>query len=262
MAEDKRKRGHKPVRKLVEAASNVLLAARPCWAMSPIVVSRLLPARRLFDIVIFDEASQVEPVDAMTSIMRGSQVVVAGDDKQLPPTDYFRSLAAGGRSRTRRDDTPAPPRSATSSRPTPRDLVPTCGYAGTTAAGTSGSSPFPTTNTYDNELTTVPGRDFEGPLQPHVVSGAARPGRGAGWPRSRGRWAQVAHAADRPDESLGVITTNIKHKERIDTALAGAVAEHPALDYFCARMNGPRRRLFVKNIDRVQGDERDVMILT
>lgn len=68
MGEANRKRGHIPLRKLVAAAPDVLLDARPCWAMSPIVVSRLLPPARLFNIIVFDEASQVEPVDAMTSI--------------------------------------------------------------------------------------------------------------------------------------------------------------------------------------------------
>ncbi|MGI9062678.1 MAG: AAA domain-containing protein [Pseudonocardiaceae bacterium] len=80
------KRRHLPLRKLVERAPDVLLAARPCWAMSPLVVSRVLPSHRLFDVVVFDEASQVEPADAITSIMRGDQLVVAGDNRQLPPT--------------------------------------------------------------------------------------------------------------------------------------------------------------------------------
>lgn len=102
LGEANRKRGHMTVRKLVTAAPDVLLAARPCWAMSPIVVSRLLPARQLFDIVIFDEASQVEAVDAMTSIMRGRQLVVAGDHQQLPPSAYFRTLAGGGAIEARR----------------------------------------------------------------------------------------------------------------------------------------------------------------
>lgn len=102
VAEANRKRGHLPLRKLVAAAPDVLLAARPCWAMSPIVVSRLLPPARLFDIVVFDEASQVEPVDAMTSIMRGDRLVVAGDDQQLPPSTYFRRMTSG----TADDDVP------------------------------------------------------------------------------------------------------------------------------------------------------------
>lgn len=93
--EARKKSRHLAVRKLVERAPDVLLALRPCWAMSPLVVSQTLPPERLFDLVIFDEASQIKPHDAITSIMRGDTVVIAGDEKQLPPTTFFeRDLAA------------------------------------------------------------------------------------------------------------------------------------------------------------------------
>ena len=83
------KRRHLPVRDFVRNAADVLLALKPCWAMSPLVVSQLLPPQPYFDVVIFDEASQITPADAVTSILRGRQLVVAGDDKQLPPTAFF-----------------------------------------------------------------------------------------------------------------------------------------------------------------------------
>ena len=80
---------HRPVRDMIEATSDVLLALKPCWAMSPLVVSQLLPATTRFDVVIFDEASQITPADAVSSILRGNQLVIAGDEKQLPPTAFF-----------------------------------------------------------------------------------------------------------------------------------------------------------------------------
>jgi hypothetical protein len=92
--EAKKKSRHKPLRELLDKAPDVVLAAHPCWAMSPLVVSKILPARRLFDLVVFDEASQVRPHDAVTSIMRGDQVVVTGDPKQLPPNNLFAWLEA------------------------------------------------------------------------------------------------------------------------------------------------------------------------
>ncbi len=58
------------------------------------MVSQVLPARRLFDLVVFDEASQIEPADAIPAIVRGERIVVAGDNQQLPPTAFF-STAAG-----------------------------------------------------------------------------------------------------------------------------------------------------------------------
>src|SRR4029450_11534674 len=83
------KRKHLPVRDFVHQASHVLLALKPCWTMSPLMVSQLLPARPDFDVVVFEEASQITPADAIPAILRGKQLVVAGDERQLPPTAFF-----------------------------------------------------------------------------------------------------------------------------------------------------------------------------
>ena len=142
------KRRHLPVRDFVRNAADVLLALKPCWAMSPLVVSQLLPPRPYFDVVVFDEASQITPADAVTSILRGKQLVVAGDDKQLPPTAFFVSDTS--------DDDPAsqkrkhlPPcwRAPGALSRSWTHWAPCSGSAccrGTTEAATNGSSPSPT----------------------------------------------------------------------------------------------------------------------
>src|SRR5262249_19727668 len=89
-----RRRGHLPLRRLLDQAGDVLFALKPCWAMSPLMVSQVLPLSRLFDLVIFDEASQVVPADAIGSMIRAHQVVVAGDDRQPPATSCFRQTEA------------------------------------------------------------------------------------------------------------------------------------------------------------------------
>src|SRR3954462_10836850 len=92
---------HLPLRKLFAEAPDVLLALRPCWMASPLSVSQLIPRERpLFDLVILDEASQVLPEDAVTSLLRGRQAVIAGDSRQLPPTTFF----AAGTEGDERDD--------------------------------------------------------------------------------------------------------------------------------------------------------------
>ncbi|HEX5967623.1 MAG TPA: AAA domain-containing protein, partial [Intrasporangium sp.] len=88
-AEAGRARRHKALRELMPQASAALTAIKPCWAMSPLVVASTLPPGRWFDVVIFDEASQVQPAQAISAISRGRQVVVAGDERQLPPTNFF-----------------------------------------------------------------------------------------------------------------------------------------------------------------------------
>ena len=78
------------VRRLFAQAPHVLPALRPCWTMSPVLAAEMIPPeRRLFDVVIFDEASQIPPAEAIGSLARASQAVVAGDSRQLPPTSFF-----------------------------------------------------------------------------------------------------------------------------------------------------------------------------
>src|SRR4029077_6703332 len=71
------RRGHLPLRRLLDQAGDALFALNPCGSMSPLMVSQVLPLARLFDLVIFDEASQVVPADAIGSMIRAHQVVVA-----------------------------------------------------------------------------------------------------------------------------------------------------------------------------------------
>ena len=88
--ESEKKARHLQLRKLLSLAPDVLTALFPCWMASPLSVSQLVNAdHQYFDVVIFDEASQVLPEDAVGSILRASQVVVAGDSHQLPPTTFF-----------------------------------------------------------------------------------------------------------------------------------------------------------------------------
>lgn len=88
--EAQKKARHMPLRQLVAQAPDVLLALRPCWMASPLSVSQLIPGdKTYFDVVVFDEASQVLPEDAVTSLLQGARAVVAGDRRQLPPTTFF-----------------------------------------------------------------------------------------------------------------------------------------------------------------------------
>ena len=89
--EAEKKRKHMPVRTLIERTRHVTQAIKPCFMMSPLAVSQYLPPDIHFDVVIFDEASQVSPGDAINCIYRGSALILAGDQKQLPPTSFFTS---------------------------------------------------------------------------------------------------------------------------------------------------------------------------
>lgn len=93
--EIQKKRGHLPLRKLVEKAGPAVRALKPVFMMSPLSVAQFLPPGAMkFDLLVMDEASQIQPVDALGAIARANQVVVVGDPKQLPPTSFFAKMTA------------------------------------------------------------------------------------------------------------------------------------------------------------------------
>ena len=88
-----KKRNKMPIRRLLLKASSAILKIKPVFMMSPISVASFLPPKEVvFDLVVFDEASQVRPVEAFGALLRAKQIVVVGDSKQLPPTNFFDNL--------------------------------------------------------------------------------------------------------------------------------------------------------------------------
>jgi superfamily I DNA and/or RNA helicase len=85
-----------PVAHLLAKTAPVAQAIKPCFMMSPLSVSQFLSPDMHFDVVIFDEASQVRPSDAVNALYRGSAMIVAGDQKQLPPTSFFEQSTDDG----------------------------------------------------------------------------------------------------------------------------------------------------------------------
>lgn len=265
-----------PMRDLYQAAPDVLGALKPCWAMSPLVVSQLLPMQPCFDIAIFDEASQVTPQDAVGVIARAERVVVAGDPKQLPPTSFF-SPSGGGTDDEEAEATALLDASLLSDVESVLNqmtaLLPP--PVGTRTLGWHYRSQderliaFSNAqrSLYDYGMTTFPGIGVEDPIQHvHVPWRPGRPGEeDSASDEVRAVINLVAeHARTRPVESLGVITMGIKHANRIQEELRRARHVDDALDNFVTRQSetGRREALFVKNLERVQGDERDAIILT
>lgn len=264
------KRRHMAVRDLVQTAPDVLLALKPCWAMSPLVVSRLLPPKPYFDVVIFDEASQVTPADAATSILRGRQLVVAGDDKQLPPTAFFSSASTDEESDDPdENDDMASLLGSTSGFESILDaLAPHLGTRMLTWHYRSRDErliAFSNEHIYDKTLTTFPGADVDQVLR--FVEAPWRAGADTNSPEpevSKAVELIFEHARQRPHESLGVITMGIKHANRIEEAVRQKLRNDPQLAASSAGFfdEDKEEGFFVKNIERVQGDERDAIILS
>jgi very-short-patch-repair endonuclease len=272
------RRGHVPLRRLLDQTSDVLFALKPCWAMSPLMVSQVLPATRLFDVVIFDEASQIVPADAIPAIMRGHQIVVAGDDRQLPPTNFFRQVGEIEEERDegerwsgddeadlREDDDESLVSFGTgfeSVLDALRPLLPTWPLAWHYRSRDERLVAFSNSRIYGGALTTFPGVFRDDCLRHVVVTQSAEPGQEVSVTAEVDKVVELIleHARSRPGESLGVIALGIKHAERIDSALRAALTRHGELESFFGEDTA--EPFFVKNLERVQGDERDAIILS
>ena len=280
------KRRHMPIRDLFDRAPNVLTAVKPCWVMSPLVVAQVLPARPCFDVVVFDEASQIRPADAVSSLLRGRQAIVAGDPHQLPPTMFFLSGAEAGddeeETRAAAADLSAEEQAALQ---TGQDLALTSDLESVLDVMRALLPPPQGTSElkwhyrsrderlitfsnaqeslYDWSLTTFPGAIDDEPLRHVLVPFSPDQARvTASSPGEVRRVVElvIEHARSRPRESLGVIALGIRHADAITEALRLARGEHPELEEFFAEDQAEPP--FVKNLERVQGDERDAIILT
>lgn len=258
-----RKRKHMSVRQLFSAAPEMMTSLKPCWAMSPLVVSQLLPGNRpYFDVVVFDEASQIRPAEAMPAILRGKRLAVAGDERQLPPTAFF---------------TGSDP--ALDSVESEGRLVVDAGYESILEAllpfldfrmlqwhyrsRDERLIAFSNAHLYDRSLTTFPG--ITGPDAMLHVLVPFKPGEhgsedSAGSEVERVVELILDHAETRPGESLGIIAMGVKHADRVEELLRRALADRPDLEEFFDETKP--ERFFIKNLERVQGDERDAIILT
>jgi very-short-patch-repair endonuclease len=252
---------HLPFRELVRRAPDVVTAVKPCWMASPLAVSQLLgEPGQVFDVVIFDEASQVLPEDAVTSILRGKSVVVAGDPNQLPPTQFF---AAD------RDEDDSEPAEDTEGFESILDVMlsflPQWNLDWHYRSRDERLIAFSNHYVYDDRLITFPASSLADPSLTHVEVDQGQRPTDADEFSSSVEVARVVdlileHAERRPDESLGVIAMGIKHSNRIDAALARTRRDRPELEGFFEAH--PAERFFVKNLERVQGDERDAIVLS
>jgi len=262
-----RKRRHLPMREFLPRAANVLAALKPCWAMSPLVVSQVLPNETLFDVVIFDEASQVPPWEAVPSILRGRTVVVAGDRKQLPPTTFFMAADDGALEEEVEDDTQLMTEDLESVLDVMSTILPA--PIGTRTLNWHYRSrderliAFSNASFYAHGLTTFPGVDSDTCIHHHLMAPTANSlGEGGSTAEEVARVVELVfeHARTRPNESLGVIAMGIKHADRISEAVRLRRRDELDCEGFFA--GHPEEPFFVKNLERVQGDERDAIILT
>lgn len=261
-----KRRRHLSVRQLFARAPHVLSALRPCWTMSPVLAAEMIPAnRQLFDVVIFDEASQIPPAEAIGSLARAPQAVIAGDSRQLPPTTFFGRDSAGDDDEDD-DDVVALTSDIESLLDAADALLRDKMLQWHYRSRDDRLIAFSNNHIYGGSLTAFPGATVRSPISHHLVP--FRPLVGTSGTRSNPDEVEqvvefvLEHARTTPDETLGVIAFGQHHANNIDNALIRRLGEidDPSLDGFFSEQN--EERFFVKNIERVQGDERDVIILS
>lgn len=260
--EGQKVRKHMPIRTLLDKAGSVAQQLKPCFMMSPLSISQYLPASLRFDVVIFDEASQVLPCDAINSVYRADQFIVAGDENQLPPTAFF-SAGVGSQ-----DDTYD--ESQIDDFESVLDLAKANGVTSLPLRWHYRSQ-HESLITYSNyafyhgRLQTFPGAVEHAPdlgIELFPVNGIYRRGSTRNNPVEAEKVVErvLFHRRNHPDNTIGVVTFSAAQEDTIEAELYRQSADHPEL----AQLNDEDRLagFFVKNLENVQGDERDIIVFS
>lgn len=268
-----RKRGHMPIRKLMQRAGRTIQLIKPVFMMSPISVAQYLsPGAVSFDLIVIDEASQVRPEDALGVIARGSQVVIVGDRHQLPPTNFFSRLL-DNEAIEDEVETNEPAALAGAARATELESILTlCEARGLPSKmlrwhyRSRHPSLIEVSNAefYASNLFLPPApvadRGFQGLIAQRINGAYDRGGK-----RTNAIEAQaivdaiVKHANTSPEMTLGVVTFSTAQRDLVSDYLDERRRTNPILDGF---LNKEGEEVFVKNLENVQGDERDVILVS
>lgn len=261
----RKKRGHFSLKQLFTKSPQALLNIAPCWMMSPLNVAEYTPAQTEFDIVIFDEASQIKPCEAISSILRGRDTIIVGDSKQLPPTSFFSTTNYdedeeddGG---IRDYDSILDVLDGILNKPQRLNWH----YR----SEDSRLIAFSNFNFYDNGLTAFPSVNRDSCFEFHKI-----PWRQAvhisttQFSSNSDEVDKVVelilkHSIENPQQSLGVIAFGMEHanniEAKLDQKLQSNISNRQMQDFF---NENKEENFFIRNLERVQGNERDVIILS
>lgn len=267
-AEMTKKRGHKPIRVLLEQAGPAIQQLKPVFMMSPLSVAQFLkPGGMQFDLLVMDEASQIEPVDSLGAIARVNQIVVVGDERQLPPTAFFKKL-------TGEEDPEETDDGITIQAKDAESILELCLAKGVPHRMLSWhyrskhQSLIAVSNRefYENKLFIVPS-PYDAVagmgLKFNLMKDTAYDRGGTRTNPKEARAiadAVIHHARTSPEQTLGVATFSVAQRQAILKELELLRRANPDVeDFFSGASNEP---FFVKNLENIQGDERDVIFIS
>lgn len=261
LREGEKKRRQKSIRSLLAEAGEVIQRVKPCFLMSPLSVSTFLaPDAVDFDVVIFDEASQIFPQDAMGAIYRAKQLIVVGDSKQMPPSNFFNATIEAENDDEETGDVTDFESILDLCTTSMRQLRLRWHYRSRYEQLIT----FSNKNFYDNDLITFPSAKAEtqgiGVDYYHVDGIFDR--------KSHTNRKEAEYIVDLiyknieqyPERSLGVVAFSVAQQDLIDKLLSKRRQGMPEKEFFFR--NDKKEPFFIKNLETVQGDERDTIIFS
>lgn len=261
LREGEKKRKQKSIRALLSEIGELVQVLKPCFLMSPLSVSTFLSASDVrFDVVVFDEASQIFPQDAIGAIYRGEQLIVVGDSRQMPPSNFFNTTVEVDDADEENGDV--------SDFESILDICSTAfpqvrlkwhyrsRYEQLIA--------FSNQNFYDGDLVTFPSVQTDRPwigVDYHHVDGTFDR-------RTKTNRREAEYIVDLiyhnltlfPDRSLGVVAFSVSQQDLIDKLLSKRRHSRPDMEVFFR--SDRKEPFFIKNLETVQGDERDTIIFS
>ena len=252
-----------PVRKILTRSGGSIQALKPCFMMGPQAVAQYLaPGVIKFDLVIMDEASQLKPEEAIGSIARGGQLVVVGDPKQLPPTSFF--------SRMTQDADGGDEHFTTTDAESILDVCsshfrPTRSLRWHYRSQHHSLIAFSNHSFYRGNLIIFPSPYGQGGklgVRAVYLADAIYENQTNLREAKRVVEAVVEHIATRSNESLGIVTLNIKQRDLIEDLLEERLKSVRGADSYREQWENEGQPLLIKNLENVQGDERDAIVIS
>ncbi len=256
-----KQKAHIPLRKLMHSIPNITRLLKPCMLMSPLSVAQYLDeTAELFDVVIFDEASQIPVWDAIGAIGRGRHAIIVGDPRQMPPTSFFnRAQQSEEYDETEQDMESILDECLACN-------IPALDLKWHYRSKAESLIAFSNANYYEGKLTTFPAPKAQDcAVRYHYTGGVYEPGSSKRINRREAR-ALVEHVLEQlraenfrytEATSIGIVTFNAQQQNLIMELFEEARAADDALEPYFSE-NNPEA-IFVKNLENVQGDERGVI---
>lgn len=265
--EIQKKRNQMPIRRILSKTGAVVQKIKPVFMMSPISVASFLPPKEVkFDLVVFDEASQVRPVEAFGALLRAKQIVVVGDSKQLPPTNFFDTMTSKFTDMNDEDYDASNMESILSlllAKNIPQRTLSWHYRSRNQSLITLSNNEF-----YDHQLNVFPSVNDKDPNQGLIFKYIPNSIYARGSSRTNKIEAKEVikevfeHALNHPEMSLGVASFSLSQQEELYREFDRQMKnchDQRIKDFFAKHPDEP---FFIKNLENVQGDERDAIFIS